>query len=705
MCWEFGVVGKFVGAIIGAITTAVGILTANPALIASGLGMIATSAVALLFAPSMPKTDAATTQKKEPTPVRSKGYGTRRVFAKMMLFETALNGATVDVLAFLDGRSHARGQVYLNDDKVTLVGDVVQPLDDGRYGDLTPPKVYAGFNLGLATETAFAAVISLLPGIWTADHRGDGITSGYLIKNPVKDKNFLTVYPQGDSVVMSAVFDMQYLFDPRDETMDAYDPDSWVVSNPLLDNPALALLHYLITDRGVDYDTQILPVIDMWTDAADHCDEMVEMKDGSFEKRYRCWFLYDMTAEPAQVITEIIKTFDGWYCQDALGRYLVYSGKFYEPTVTIGPEHIVDARHQAYVEEEDFYNEIVVTYISTPHDFNEVDTDPWRDEDDISERGKENSTSFNPQVPSHAQARRLTKRQMARNNAPDRGTITTNYAGQIVEGQRYIHLNHVEAGATFYSGPAEVVTSPEKNLQTGGVTFDWVAVSESIDTWNAATEEGEPAALGDRVAPEPLDAPVIASATAELASDGSSAQIRIIGDAPDRNDLTWYVGWKAASDSIWNEAEYTDIDPSPSVELLTSLVPTNSSIDVRIAYQTGDGRLSPWSSTETESTSTTSLATGPTTDVSASGGVGSITVNWRNPASLNYGYTRSYYGATNVFGAATALTPDDVAGTLAYRSVNFTGITAGAYYVWTRAFSSTGVGSSPTIASGTVTVT
>ncbi|MEJ7933482.1 phage tail protein [Sphingobium sp. AN558] len=583
--------GKFVGAIIGVVTTAVGVLTANPALIASGIGMIVTNAVALLFAPSMPTPDAAVTQKKESTPVRTKGYNRRRVYGKVVLFETDSGGAAIDVIAFLDGRSHAVVQPYLNDDKVTITDGVVDGLEDGRYKDR---KVSAGFNLGLPTETAFSVVTARLSGIWTAEHRGDEVTSGYLLKLPVKDKDFLEVYPQGDNVVLSAVFDMQYLFDPRDETMDAYDPDTWVKAEPLLGNPALCLLHYLLTDRGVDYDTQIAPVLQYWVDAADHCDEPVSLKAGGTEPRYRCSVLYDMTAEPAQVIAEILKTFDGWYSQDELGRYIVFSGRFYEPTVTIGPSEIVNARHQGFVEDEDFYNELTVTYISSEHDYATVDTTPWRNEDDISERGKENSTPIAPQVPSHAQARRLAKRFMARQNAPDRGSITTNYGGMSVMGQRYIMLDHVEAGATFYSGPAEIITSPAKDMTTLGVSFDWVAANPNIDAWNPPTEEGDPAPVGDRVAPAPLSAPTISSAL-YYETGVSGSRVRLVADGPDRDDLTWYVRWKAIVDPIWVERQYSDLDPGPSVTIETEFLPDDVPIELEVAYQVGDGRVSPWS--------------------------------------------------------------------------------------------------------------
>lgn len=592
--------GKFAGAIIGATLLTVGVVTGNPGLALAGGNLLITSTVALLLAPSMPKPDAAQTQKREPRPVRTKGIGTRRVFAKAMFWDTNHDGETVDVLAFLSGRSHAVRQPYLNDDKVTVSAGVVQGLSDGAYAT---GKVLAGFNMGLATETAFPVVVSALPGVWTTDHRGDGITSGYLIKKPVKAKDYLEVYPQADNTTLSAVFDMSYLFDPRDPTMDAYDPDTWVKVEPLLDNPVLGLLWYLITDRDADYDTQILPVIDYWIAAADHCDELVPLKGGGVERRYRCSILFDMTGEPADIISEILKTFDGWYSEDALGRYIVYSGRYYEPTVTIGPSQIVNARHQGFVEDEDFINEIPITYISAEHDYNEPDATPWTDEDDIAERGKTNSTNFSPQTPSHSQNRRLAKRFMARQNAVDRGTITTNYDGMAVLGERYIWLNHIEAGTSFYTGAAEIVTSPERDMQTLGVSFDWVAVSISVDSWNAATEEGEPAPVNERIAPLPLAPPTITSATPVVADDNTSAQVEITATGPDRDDLTWFIRWRLATDPVWNENEYPDTDPGSSVELVSGTVPLTDNLSVQVAYQVGDGRVSPYSATAMVDTS------------------------------------------------------------------------------------------------------
>ena len=579
--------------------TTAGITVAGASLGTLLLASSALTAVGTLIGggPRAPKPQQAESQIKQPIPLRNYWCGIRRSFGAIMAFDTAPDGSAVDVIAFKDRRANAVVQAYLGDDPVTIVGDTVQQGADERYKG---GVVKVGFNLGLPTETAFAAVMAKLPGIWTADHRGDGIFSGYLIKSAVKEKDFLDTYPQGDNFQLSVAAEGELLFDPRDPAHDFGDETTWAYS----DNPALYLLWYLITQRGVSYERKILPVLSYWIDAADYCDEAVPLKGGGTEKRYRCCVMYDSSAEPSGVLTEILATFDGWLLPNALGHLVIYPGRYIEPTVTITPGMIVEYRHQANLEVEDVVNELVISYISDQHDWSEVTCEPWRDEDSISALGVTNSKTFSPQTPSYSQNRRLGKIEMARANASDRGTVTTNYDGRAAIGQRFVNLPLVEAGVTLFNGPVEIKTM-QKNLQTSGVTFDYVKVDPNAYVFEAATEQGEPAPVGDRVVLAPLETPTIISAYADFSDIGESGgetggtvtgvRVQIVASGPtDRDDLTWYARWRVGS-GAWSEREYTDADPGPGVSLVTDYVPYGTTVAVEVAYSTGDGRTSPWS--------------------------------------------------------------------------------------------------------------
>lgn len=320
------------------------------------------------------------------------------------------------------------------------------------------------------------------------------------------------------------------------------------------------------------------------------------------EPRYRSCVAHKHTDPHKGVIANLLSCCDGWMAPRADGALVVYSGHYYVPTVTVGPDQIVSYSLQDGIEEESAVNQLAVTYISENHDFNVVDTDTWEDTDDITSRGKVLADNLSNQVRTHSQARRLAKRAISKVMAPYRGVCTTNSGGRIVLGQRYVRLLLIDAGTIFLDAPVEI-TKLTRNLKTGGITFEWIAADPNIDAWSPATEEGEPAPVGNRVAPLPLAAPVVVTAiffgTDDIGTGTAGARIRITVTAADRPDLTWFARWRTTGAPTWNEQQYSDIDAGPSVVLETAFVPVGSDVEVEVAYQVGDGRVSAWSSPAT----------------------------------------------------------------------------------------------------------
>lgn len=669
--------GKIGRLIISAVVTTVGVATGNPALVAVGIGGLSSS-ITSLFAPGLKKPEPSERQVKNSTPLRNYIYGRRRSYGSLALFETASDGTAVDVIAFADGRAQAIEAIYLNDDLVTLSGSTVNALADGRYGS---SALSVGYNLGLATETAFSPVIAKLPGIWTSTHRGDGIVTGYMLKSAVKQKNFLDIYPQGDNIALSLVIDGWYLFDPRSGTDDIDDDDTWTGA---FDNPFLGLMHYLVTKRAIDYDTQILPVIDYWIAAANICDGNRALKAGGTEKLYRSWIIFDSSAKPHEVIAEFLKTCDGWMSETPEGHIIVFAGELYTPTKSITADQIVDYEVKNFVEDEDRYNEINVSYVSDQHDYNIVEASSWRDNSDIAARGRIVGQPFEPQVPSHAQGQYLAKRVMARQNATYSGTIATNYSGRSIIGERYIDLTVEEAGTTLFSGVAEI-QSIERNHQTGGVNFTWAAVSAALDDWNEITEEGDPAPVGDGVTLVALTAPSITDSSAQLV--GASARIVVTASGPDRGDLTWYLHWRLSGETVWNEQEYSDIPQATSVEITIDGLPVDQSIEVEVSYSTGSGQFSGWSTTDTVDTTTSGLAPASNTSFAPTGGSGSIGGSWVNSTSANFDHSELWSSATSDFGSASQL-GSDYAGAAGATETISESVSAGGYYLWSVAYNS-----------------
>lgn len=591
-------VGQFLSAAIGSTLATAAI----SAVTLAGLQ----SAIGLLGIGGGPKPDTTETAVKTPRPPRVAAYGRSRLYGAYCLFETASNGTAVDVYAVHDGQIDGIEARYLDDKTVVVGGDgTVATGTDGRYKG-GAVKFYT--TDGSIPGAGFPALEALLPGIWTDAHRGDGVAAIALTAKSVKAKNFQETYPSSTVPVASIVARWQKCPDPA--AVDPLNEAAWTWT----ENPVRQLLHYKLTREGPRpafprsdagypaalaalraewWATKIAPTLQFWIDAAADCDSARALKAGGTEPKYRSAVAHKLTDKHQGPVGALLATFDGWLMPRADGALVVYSGKYYAPTVELGPEEIVSYTYDSgQPDEGEAVNEIIVSYISALHDYNTVEADAWRDEANIAKRGQVLSTPLEAQIPSHAQGRFLAKRLMQRKSAAHRGSVTTNIAGRAVLGERFINLHLEEAGTVFYSGPVEILGA--RRTLRGGVTFEWVAADANVDNWNPATEEGEPATVGERVASQPLETPLISSAT--ITYDNAGARILVNATGPDRDDLQWYAHWREVGAAVWGaDLDYTDTAAGAAVSLLVGPVPTDTDLEIQVAYQIGDGRYSAWS--------------------------------------------------------------------------------------------------------------
>ncbi|WP_125960331.1 hypothetical protein [Sphingomonas sp. ABOLF] len=337
------------------------------------------------------------------------------------------------------------------------------------------------------------------------------------------------------------------------------------------------------------------------------------------EPRYRGCVIHKLTDPHKAVRAALLACCDGWVSPRADGALVAYSGRYYMPTVTVTDDDIISLSVTDGVEEENAVNQIPVTYVSNNHAWATVDTDPWVDEDSIARLGKQLAGEpTGAQVPSHSQARRLTKRAYAERMAPKRGVATLRATGRKILGERYVRLRSQDGGLDI---PVQVKAPVKRDPLTGRLTFTWIAADPNIDAWNPATEEGLPAPVGNRVAPAPLPTPTIISAMpvreavgqnpdtegplGGTTEGGVSTGVRVLIAASgpaDRADLTWYARWRVGDTGSWSEREYPDADPGPGVTMTTEFVPLVPNLTVEVAYETGAGILSAWSEPTTVDT-------------------------------------------------------------------------------------------------------
>lgn len=561
------------------------------------------------FAPKPPPMGAVSTPYKNGMPPRQSGFGRTRLSGPYMLFEAA-EGGSFDVLALHDGECDGVSitpnpeRYFLHDDEVTVdptTKGVYVPGSPQKFGGGPPGhKVFIETRLGLNPNTALALPMAInvaFPGTWTSLYRGDGVACLALTCAQSRAKDQAANFPNGLPLA-SVVMRLQKVFDPR-LGEDQANPSSYAWSA----NPVLALLAYLTNasgGMGLDYGRRIAPTIDYWKAAADDCDRATPLLAGGTEPRYSCGGLYQHDAAPADVINQILQSFDGWLSQRGDGALVVRPGRYVEPTIVFTDDHVVSYSVQHFLTDEEAVNQLVPSYTDPNSKYNVIDAGAWLDTADYASRGKLRSQTLPlPWVQSPSQSRRLAKRRMSRFTANLRGTVTTNLYGFAGLGERYLILRIAENAAL--NDIVVEVANVNMDLANLQVTYDWVQADPDIDAWNRFSEEQPPLPAGVRAAAAALVAPTITSMTAvyqQGTSSDQAARIKIDVSAPITTDVQWLIRWQKSGDTNWTEGSYTDIADGSAIELLSGFVPDGGDVVVEVAYVTAGG-TSPWSASAT----------------------------------------------------------------------------------------------------------
>lgn len=653
---------------VGVVATAAAITTQV------ALTVAVTAASTALTRPPQPEVGKSTVLQERPP--RAFGVGKCRVSGPFMLREVFELNYT-QIIALPEGPVDHYGRYWLNDDEVTVISNQVQGMDDRRY---PTGKVRFETRLGEDTETAYSTAVADFPGLWTTNHRGDGVPSILLrLTNGDKDK-FSRDYPNGVQTTPS-IEAFYRAYDWRDEAQDPDDNTTWTYSA----NPVVWLVNVLWRRFGADWDERFAPSLDILTAEADVCDEAVDLAAGGTEPRYECGFFFLATNAAADVIAIILASMDGWFGQRSDGAYIIRAGHYIEPTVIFGDKEIYDYEFNPGPTPDAARNYLTISFTDPAAAYSKVETTPWADETDIALRGEEKRQDFYPQaVQSNGQVRRLGKPALHRLLTPH-GTFRTPLSARRGMGERFVGLNISECDDL--NGVVVELGEYTIDLASASIVWTYQLADAAIYSWNPETEEGDGPSGTDRPTPEVLDDPDIDDVTAfyEATGGGTGVRLSVEATGPDRADLTWAVRWRVDGATSWVEAEASDIDPLSPVVLETGFVTADETIQVQVAYRTGSGVLSDWSPTipfEVDTT-TDGIAPAPCTLPSASSpGAGAADFTFRNSVSTNFDHARVFRHTANVFGSASDVSGELTGGLGADTLYQDTGLTAGTYWYW-----------------------
>ncbi|TIL30042.1 MAG: hypothetical protein E5Y85_25795 [Mesorhizobium sp.] len=682
--------------------------TISYAAIASAIVTTAlTVGISYLMTPKPPKPEDGRQPLTQPIPYRFWGVGTARLAGAHMLWE--VKGDKIwSVQAFVGHRINAYTDYYLNDDKVVLneAGAATCPENDSRYDGRV--RIYT--RLGLVPETPYAEVVTALgaDGVWTEDHRGDGQASAAMSCDAPAAEDFTTVFPYGKPA-LSVVAELALCWDFRDPDQDPEDDSTWLFT----ENPTVQLAwHECFNPFGTkrDFKKAILPVLDMWQEEADVCDELVPRATGGFEKRYTCGGFYTTEQDPKGATNAILAACDGWMCERGDGALLFVAGKFREKYVaTLTDADIVGYTIQHDVLPEEECNRLVPKFTYPATDYTSTDTDYFEDVPAQLQAGRVLPQDGNYLwVQQWRQARRLAKREFARLRQKKRGSLDVRFTGINAVYAPWVRL---QTPVSIPSMDGKLINNRRSVLavQRGGFQMTFVVMPPDIEEWVPETDEG--AAPPVPAKPTRKNIPKAIIDTVAAVSSGGSVYLRVVLVDPDRDDLTPITRYRVADTGggvpgAWVEQSYPSAEPDSGLIVLnTSPVPANTSIEVQANYYgSNNAKGKVWSDTETVVSTVDTVPPGVVTDLVVTGGVGQAGLTWNSPNSGNYYAANIRRNTVNNEGTA-ALVRTEYGPPSSADAWTDSALAAGTYYYFVRSVNASAVESTLVAQSGAVVVT
>lgn len=570
---------------LGAGLAAVGGLFSFTGLAGIGLSIGGTYLSSLVFKAQQPRAEDVQTSIKNSIAWRQRLYG-RGKLSGPWNFADSYQGSFYKVIALCTGRLDAIEEYWCDDTLVGVDGNgdaTTYPYKPPGY----PPFLRILTRLGLPTETHYSELEDIFPE-WDEDHRGDGVASLFATQRPVNSEFISFQFPQLTQTNYRVVARGAIIFNPINGLT------QWT------DNASAVIRDYMTHQDGARLPTSLFTTPQAtagWLAAANRAAELVDLKAGGTEARYRLWGTYNFNERPADVLRRMLDSSDSRIIPTADGGVTLDIGTWGEPTVVIDQEMIGDFEFKRGRDIRTTANTISATFTSPNHDYQTPDADRWIDEDDVSLRGEiVLDTSFN-MSPSHAQCRRLMKLAAYRAKPNWIGTVQCNLAGLAAFGERFIRLTY----APFGIDEVVEVKDFRFNISDGGiltsVTIEFQSMPEEAYEWDPDTEEGtEPineAIDIDRTIPVPTN--FAGTIVVTTTGSGTTRYALLTFDNSGTDSLNPYLEGRAVGETSWRAIPVALDATSATSFPLDDLV----EYEFRIRNVSATGRTSEWSGTLT----------------------------------------------------------------------------------------------------------
>lgn len=638
-----------VGVEAAAVGTAVGISASAAASIAGSAVLLGGSFAvsALTTTDTRQKVQAQQFQSKQSMPARCRIYGTWMKSGPNVVFDTA-NGRAFTGPYICEGPINRFLEIWLDDTKANLPA---QPDVSGPAGVLPwLAAVEIDARHGGVGPSQYASLLAPL-SYWTPDHLLNGCAYVAMRATAPAENQFKKVYPSGTWPSVRALVEGAKVRNVNDPTHTA-DPNTWQWSD-LASLCARDLITHPTWGMGVP-DEMMDDV--SWKEAANLDFERIYEKDGTEFPRYFIGGSYELTEDPADVLTAILQARDGELYLTPEGKIGITGGRYVAPDVTISQKHVISvASIERGSGKRASFNRLNISYVSRLHGFNQVEGEAWGDQDAIEEAGETLDADFSrPWAPRHNQLRRLAKIHMARQNPTWRITgLVCNRGAFAAVFESNVNLDLALYGIT---GPFHIERAVMSADQTT-VTFDLASIDPTAWDFNAVLEQGnDPPVPGTNAVAPPAN-PVNLAVTVErraVTASVNAAFLRLITQLPARDDVHLIGRYRKQGTSDDWLLMVADAEDRGSV--ISSVVEDGKTYEVEGAIATyGQALQSAWVPAVGSPISVQAdpnppdAPSGLFTTVQGS----SVVLRWQNSASANVAAANVYRGSS-LIGRANA---------------------------------------------------
>lgn len=452
--------------------------------------------------------------------------------------------------------------VYFDDEQL-----VITPAGSGRFtvgGRFAGwAEIWYGYGDDGDEETALLADLTTNSGgEWTSAHRQSGRAKLY-----VRLKFNQDIYPTGIPNI-SAVIRGRKVYDPRE------DSTAWS------SNVALCVTDYLTNSSfglAADYDEEISE--DELIEAANICDEEVDLADTGTEPRYASNGSFETDEKPSDVIVKLLTAMAGKTVFLG-GLWKVYAGAYRVPTVTLDE---TDARGpitvQTKVSRRENFNAVKGVFFDPlnhwqPTDFPPVTNSTYLAEDNNERVWKDIELPF---TTSSSMAQRLAKIDLE----AARQQITVTYPSKLsayrLETPDVVGITNARRG--WSDKPFELVEgvlsfdAGDDGVPVPGFDLLFRETASAVFDWNSGEETTvDPAPDTDLPNPFLVQPPGAITVTEEIyitrSGDGVKAKAVLEwGSSPDGFLRDYEVEFKLASESVWRFLEFTSATVSEILDI------------------------------------------------------------------------------------------------------------------------------------------